>query len=64
MKTKEIHDDMDKTLGKGSPCSFTVKKWVADFKRGRQNTDDDTWTGRPKAATTDTKMEGIIDGDE
>ena len=34
MKTKEIHDDMDKTLGEDSPCISTVKKWVSDLKRG------------------------------
>ena len=48
MKTKEIHDDMVKTLGEDSPCYSTVKKWVADFKRGRESTDDDARTGRPK----------------
>ena len=35
MKTKEIHDDMDKLLGDDSPCISSVKKWVADLKRGR-----------------------------
>ena len=53
MKTKEIHDDMVKTLGEDSPCYSTVKKWVAGFKRGMENTDEDARTGCPKSATTD-----------
>ena len=30
-KTKEIYDDMVKTLGEDSTCYSTVKKWVADL---------------------------------
>ena len=36
-----------------------VKKWVADFKRGRESTDDDARTGRPKSATANAQVEGI-----
>ena len=62
MKTKEIHDDMVKTLGEDFPCYSTVKKWVkwvADCRRNRESTDDDAWTRRPKSATTDAQVEGI-----
>ena len=41
------------TLGKESPSYNTVKKWAAEFKRGRESVDDDGWSGRPKNATTD-----------
>ena len=34
MPPKEIHEDFMETFGKGSPYS-TVKKWAAEFKRGR-----------------------------
>ena len=40
------------TLGKQSPCS-TVIKWAAEFKRGRENVEDDGWSCHPKDATTD-----------
>ena len=33
INSKEIHEDFMETLGKESHC--TVKKWAADFKRGR-----------------------------
>ena len=59
MKTKEIHDDMVKTLGEDSPCYYTVKKWVADLKRGRESTDNDERTGRQKTATTNAQVDGI-----
>ena len=45
MKTKEIRDDMNKTFGEDCPCYSKVKKWVADFNRGMENTDDDARTG-------------------
>ena len=48
LSNKEIHVDIVYTLGEDSPCCFTVKKWVADFKLGRESTDDDARTGRPK----------------
>jgi histone-lysine N-methyltransferase SETMAR len=35
-----------------SPPSFsTVKKWAAEFKRGRTSLEDDPREGRPKSAT-------------
>ena len=59
MKTKEIHDDMVRRPGEDSPCHSTVKKRVADFKRGRKSTDGDARTERPKSATFDAQVEGI-----
>ena len=32
---------------------------VADFNLGRESTEYDAWTGRPKSATTDAQVEGI-----
>ena len=48
-----------KPLVRIPPCYSTVKKWVADFKQGRESTDDDARTGRPKSDTTDAQVEGI-----
>ena len=33
MNTKEIHDDMVKTLCEESSSYSTVKRWIADFKK-------------------------------
>ena len=38
---KDIHNDMVATLGKDDPSYATVKRWVAEFKRGRQSLEDD-----------------------
>ena len=39
MSPKEIHDDFIKTLLDESPFS-TVKKWAAEFRRGRESVED------------------------
>ena len=37
LTTKEIHTDMVSTLGDDAPALSTVKKWAAEFKRGRES---------------------------
>ena len=37
----DIHNDMVATLRKDAPSYATVKRWVAEFKRGRQSLEDD-----------------------
>ena len=44
---KDIHNDMLATLGKDAPSYATVKRWVAEFKCGRQSLEDDPRPGRP-----------------
>ena len=56
MSPKEIHEDFMETLGKESPSYSTVKKWAAEFTRGRESTEDDERCG-PKEATTDENVE-------
>ena len=41
MSAREIHEDVMKTLGNESPSYSTVKKWAAEFKRGRESIEDD-----------------------
>ena len=38
---EDIHNDMVARLGKDVPSYATVKRWVAEFKRGRQSLEDD-----------------------
>ena len=40
MSPKEIHDDFIKTIGDEFPSNSTVKKWAAEFRRGRKSVED------------------------
>ena len=46
-----------KTLGNEFPFYSILKKWTAEFKRGRESIEDDARSGRPKDATTDENEE-------
>ena len=59
LTTKEIHSDMASTLGDDAPVLSTVKKWAAEFKRGRESLEDDPRSGRPSIATTQEKIDRI-----
>ena len=40
------------TLGNDAPPYATVKRWVAEFKHGRQSLEDDPRPGRPVTIAT------------
>ena len=48
-----------KPLGRSLLLISTVKKWAAEFKRGRKSIEDDGRSGRPKDATTDENVKVI-----
>ena len=57
----EIHSKFIKLYGESFPSFSTVKKWAAEFKRGRTCLEDDPREGRPKSATTPEIMEQVHD---
>jgi len=57
----EIHSTFIKVYGDSSPSFSTVKKWAAEFKRGRTSLEDDPREGRPKSATTPEIIEQVHD---
>jgi histone-lysine N-methyltransferase SETMAR len=57
----EIHSKFIKVYGDSSPSFSTVKKWAAEFKRGRTSLEDDPREGRPKSATTPEIIEQVYD---
>ena len=56
---KEIHEDMVRIFAEDSPPNTTVKRWAAEFKRGRDSSEDDPQSGRPKTSTTDAQVDAI-----
>ena len=49
---KDIHNDMEATIGKDAPSYATVKRWMTEFKRGRQSLEDDPRPERPVTVAT------------
>jgi hypothetical protein len=47
----EIHSKFIKVYGNTSPSFSTIKKWAAEFKRGRTSLEIDPHEGLPKIAT-------------
>ena len=54
---KDIHNDMVSTLGKDIRSYAPVKRWVAEFKRGRQSPEDDLRPERPVTVATPTNCQ-------
>ena len=59
LTTKKIRTDMVSTLGNDALALSTVKKWAAEFKRGRESLEDDPRSGRPSTATTQENVDRI-----
>jgi transposase len=57
----EIHSKFIKVCGNSSPSFSTIKKWAAEFKRGRTSLEDDPREGRLKIATTPEIIEQVHD---
>jgi transposase len=61
LTSNEIHSKFIKVYGDTSPSFSTIKKWVAEFNRGRTGLEDDPREGRPKSATTPEIIEQVRD---
>ena len=57
----EIHSKFIKVYGASSLSFSTIKKWAAEFKRGRTCLEDDPREGRPKSVTTPEIIEQVHD---
>jgi transposase len=57
----EIHSKFIKVYGDFSPSFSTIKKWAAEFKRGRTSLEVDPREGRPNSATTAVIIEQVHD---
>ncbi|XP_071083880.1 protein GVQW3-like [Haliotis cracherodii] len=56
-----IYEDMLSTLAEDVPSYATVKRWVAEFKRGRSSTDDEPRPGPPVVSSTPEMVQRILD---
>lgn len=61
LSPNEIHQRFVKVYKQDSPSYSTVKKWAAEFKRGRESIEDDPREGRPKSATTPELIDRVHD---
>ena len=57
----EINLKFMKVYGDSSPSFLTIKKWAAEFERGRTSLESDPREGHPKSATTPGIIEQVHD---
>jgi transposase len=57
----QIRSKFIKVYGDSSSLFSTIKKWAAEFKRGRTSLEDDLCEGRPKSVTTPEIIEQVYD---
>lgn len=57
----EIKAELDSVYGNQAPSIATVKRWTAEFKRGRTSIFDEPHEGRPKEVMTEEIIEKVHD---
>ena len=61
LAAKQIHEDMDSTLGQSTPLYTMAKKCAAEFKHVQESIEDDPRSGRPSTLTTQENIKKICD---
>ena len=61
MSGKAIRGDMLATFGDNALAYSVVKSWLAEFKRGRNNVEDDHRSGCPKDAASTENVQIVND---
>ncbi|XP_017774850.1 PREDICTED: uncharacterized protein LOC108561428 [Nicrophorus vespilloides] len=59
LNTTNIKAELDSTLGDSAPSYSTIKFWVAEFKQGRTNLEDEHRSGRTIGVTTQEMVKKI-----
>jgi transposase len=57
----EVYSKFEKVYGDFSRLFSIIKKWAAEFRRGRTSLEDDPHEGCPKSATTPEIIEQVHD---
>ena len=52
---------MKEVLGDNAPSQATIYRWVAEFQRGRQSTEDEYRSGRPVETCTEENIQRVQD---
>lgn len=57
---KDAYEDLVATLGEKAPSFTMVKKWFAEFKRGRTSTEDAERSGRPSDVSSPETIDRVL----
>ena len=57
---KAAYEDLVATLGENAPSFTMVKKWFAEFKRGRTSTEDADRSGRPSDVSSSETINKVL----
>ena len=50
---------LQETYKEECPANRTIYKWIAEFKEGRTNVQDDSWSGRPNEIDEEKEKKGL-----